>query len=158
MRPPEFRRRCHRGSLILARIDQGAYQAYIASAEWAEKRRRAFAVHGTFCRSCGRNNVTLHVHHRTYERLGAEQLEDLVILCDTCHAGVHQLVAAGTPLAQATDAVIDSRPSAPDTRVTPDFVPLNRRPGYVTPHMGGRHGQLGGLPVVVTSSSPSRKR
>jgi len=31
----------------------------------------------------------LHVHHRTYERLGEERIEDMEILCRGCHDKVH---------------------------------------------------------------------
>jgi 5-methylcytosine-specific restriction endonuclease McrA len=31
----------------------------------------------------------LHVHHRTYERLGEERIEDVEILCRGCHDKVH---------------------------------------------------------------------
>lgn len=37
----------------------------------------------------------LHLHHLTYERLGAERLDDLTPLCPNCHAMVHVLVKRG---------------------------------------------------------------
>lgn len=33
----------------------------------------------------GSETSRLHVHHRTYERLGEELPEDLVVLCEVCH-------------------------------------------------------------------------
>lgn len=146
------------GKTLRLTVDKRAYSRYIASPEWAAKRQQALKAHGTFCRGCGRNKVTLHVHHRTYERLGAEDMADLVTLCDSCHNGVHQLVASGVPLTDATDKAVASRP-AEDNRTTVDFVPLNRRPGYKSPDLGGRGGQLFGLPIVVTSKrAPSPRR
>lgn len=133
---------------VVARIavDGRLYERYITSSEWDTKRKQALNAHGAYCRGCGRNNIGLHVHHRTYARLGRERMSDLVILCEPCHAGVHQL-AERMSLENATDKVIASAPAA-DTRVHVDFVPLNRRPGYKTPETGGKTGQLLGLPIV----------
>jgi hypothetical protein len=36
----------------------------------------------------------LHAHHLTYERLGCEALDDLVLLCLRCHLIAHLLAAA----------------------------------------------------------------
>lgn len=91
-------------------VDSRSYQAYINSPAWEAKRRQALKTHGRFCRGCGRAEVSLHVHHRTYERLGDEQPQDLVILCGVCHAGVHQLTQSGLTLETATDKVIESKP------------------------------------------------
>jgi hypothetical protein len=129
----------------------------MASPEWAAKRRQALAQHGAFCRGCGRHQLALHVHHRTYDRLGAEPLADLVILCETCHDGVHRLVSAGVALPEATDRVVDARPSQ-DSRVTVDFVPLNLRAGYVTPRTSGRAARLNGLPIVAAGKKKPEKR
>lgn len=89
-------------------VDYKAYDAYIRSPEWSRLRRQALEKHGSVCRGCG-STEALEVHHRTYERLGREELSDLVIFCDTCHEGVHALVASGMRLGDATNRVIDSK-------------------------------------------------
>ncbi len=33
--------------------------------------------------------MCLDVHHKTYERLGEERMEDLAVLCRSCHGVVH---------------------------------------------------------------------
>lgn len=43
---------------------------------------------------CGETE-DLHLHHMTYERVGAEDLADLTPLCPTCHHMVHLLEARG---------------------------------------------------------------
>jgi hypothetical protein len=60
------------------------YEAYIQSDEW--RRRRAVAIRkaGERCQVCNRGG-RLEVHHRTYERFGAEMEDDLVVLCGDCH-------------------------------------------------------------------------
>jgi hypothetical protein len=40
-----------------------------------------------------RNPDRLDVHHRTYERVGQEQLRDLIVLCRTCHSRYHDKAA-----------------------------------------------------------------
>ncbi len=88
------------------------YRAYIRSPAWARKRahkvlrdgkldelaKLVIARSGRFtntvfvaCERCGdRHNVwQLEFHHKTYERLGHELLEDLEMLCPECHARQH---------------------------------------------------------------------
>lgn len=67
------------------RID---YQAYIASDLWKRKADAAKKRAGFRCQICNRGQhqvVQLEAHHRTYERLGAEEDGDLTVLCETCH-------------------------------------------------------------------------
>jgi hypothetical protein len=42
---------------------------------------------------CGAENV--HLHHTTYDRIGQEELTDLIALCPKCHADVHTLERRG---------------------------------------------------------------
>ena len=90
-------------------FDARHYRAYLASPEWAAKRKHTLETQGRYCRGCGTQRH-LQVHHRSYDNLGREQEGDLVVLCTICHQGVHALTRAGRTLAEATDAVIDSRP------------------------------------------------
>ena len=65
------------------------YTNYITSSEWFSLRRKVFKMYGKYCRRC--NSIRkLHVHHKTYERLGKECIEtDLVVLCNKCHDKYH---------------------------------------------------------------------
>ena len=67
------------------------YKEYINSPEWKETSRRAKVRAGYRCQLCNRkgNDTTLHTHHRTYERLGIEFYEDLIVLCNSCHKKHH---------------------------------------------------------------------
>lgn len=65
------------------------YKAYIDSPAWAAKRRQVFAKYGRKCQECG-SGANLHVHHKTYARLGNESLKDLKVLCADCHALEHE--------------------------------------------------------------------
>lgn len=52
-------------------------------------RRIALARAKYRCQICNANDRQLDVHHRTYERLGREQIEDLTVLCHDCHDRHH---------------------------------------------------------------------
>lgn len=60
------------------------YQLYMQSEAWKELRQKIIELDGHSCRKCGAS-ATLEVHHKTYARLGNEDLDDLVTLCARCH-------------------------------------------------------------------------
>ena len=60
------------------------YLTYLDSAEWRERRREIIEARGRECEYCGETEG-LELHHLTYERLGEELDEDLVLLCEACH-------------------------------------------------------------------------
>ncbi len=63
------------------------YNEYINSPEWREKAEEAKARAGNRCQVCNRSRaeVQIDAHHRTYERLGKELIEDITVLCRECH-------------------------------------------------------------------------
>jgi len=65
------------------------YKEYLQSPHWktltAAKREEA----GNKCQLCNDGEVTLHVHHRTYENIYKETLKDLIVLCENCHKKFH---------------------------------------------------------------------
>lgn len=63
------------------------YNEYIKTEEWRQRAEAAKARAGQRCQICNRAapRVTLTVHHRTFERLGQEQPEDLTVLCHSCY-------------------------------------------------------------------------
>lgn len=66
-----------------------AYEEYMRSPEWRRVRRRYFRSKlPQGCQGCGARQ-NLHLHHKTYERLGHEELTDLVPVCQVCHALIH---------------------------------------------------------------------
>jgi len=70
------------------RIGAGKYNEYLQSEDWSRKREKVLARDRRRCVTCG-GIQNLHVHHLTYERLGHEQLADLVTVCDLCHDERH---------------------------------------------------------------------
>jgi hypothetical protein len=69
---------------ILDGTYRAEYEAYLHSKGWKAKRGYKLWHAGYRCEVCGAKDG-LEVHHKTYERLGRERDEDLVVLCPTCH-------------------------------------------------------------------------
>ncbi len=63
--------------------------------EWQYLREAALRRAGQRCEACN-SEAELHVHHRTYENIGNENLSDLLVLCASCHTAIHR--AAGDRL------------------------------------------------------------
>lgn len=64
------------------------YDEYMQSDEWRERANQAIERAGNSCQLCNSQD-NLHVHHRTYERLGWEKDMDLTVLCEDCHNHFH---------------------------------------------------------------------
>lgn len=75
----------------LAKLGYASYADYLQAEHWQEVRRRYRASKRPQSCGCGRK-ILLHLHHLTYERLGAEEMEDLLLLCADCHAQEHGAV------------------------------------------------------------------
>jgi hypothetical protein len=67
------------------------YEEYLRSDLWRETKSRYInSEYPHFCLVCGSKSFDLH--HRTYERLGHEELYDLVPLCNPHHTALHKLL------------------------------------------------------------------
>lgn len=64
------------------------YYKYLQSWEWSAIRYQKILEAGYWCERC-KSSYMLQVHHKTYERLGAELMEDLEVLCWLCHKSEH---------------------------------------------------------------------
>lgn len=76
-----------------------SYHEYMHSEKWYEIRRVILARAGNRCTEYSwgsRCEMTkkLHVHHVTYDHLGNEWYEDLVVLCDVHHNVVHEHISS----------------------------------------------------------------
>jgi hypothetical protein len=76
------------------------YEKYFDLPHWQDFRKQALEVQKTKlgcnrCEKCGASpqkitrETALHVHHLTYERLGEELIEDVIIICRPCHEKEH---------------------------------------------------------------------
>jgi len=64
------------------------YRDYLKTQHWDEVRRAAVRRARGACQLCAAK-AHLHVHHRTYVRLGQEIASDVIALCGACHAAFH---------------------------------------------------------------------
>lgn len=65
------------------------YQEYLQTDAWRRKSDFMKARFGNRCQLCNRRG-NLNTHHRTYERVGEERMEDLTVLCRDCHERFHR--------------------------------------------------------------------
>lgn len=64
------------------------YYEYLHSPEWKAKRKQKLKEVGHKCEECG-SAKNLKVHHITYENLGNEDMDDLLVVCKRCHNKLH---------------------------------------------------------------------
>ena len=67
------------------------YTSYMASEKWRTKRSLILKRDGDRCQTC-LSSEDLEVHHKTYERLGDEALDDLITLCHECHEAITTVI------------------------------------------------------------------
>ena len=79
-----------RSRAMLRAYRQGSYEGRRASDEWDILKKEIHARDGHSCRVCNRNDLPLHLHHRTYVRYAEESLEDVITLCADCHGLFHE--------------------------------------------------------------------
>ena len=78
-----------------------SYAEYLASAEWKIKRAAALERAGHRCQLCAYQGRNIEVHHNSYDNVGDERPEDLIVLCTLCHRRHHM---TQRPHRQAPDA------------------------------------------------------
>lgn len=64
------------------------YDDYLKTDHWQAVRRGALERADHRCQLCN-SAERLNVHHRTYERRGCEEPNDVTVLCQSCHAKFH---------------------------------------------------------------------
>lgn len=116
--------------------DLDLYARHIGSHAWACKRAERLEIDGHKCQTCLHDGTLwrLEIHHKTYERLGDEDvLRDLITLCAQCHDAITNVIRSrrydGKPVAVCF--VSDSFTSRKDVRYGMDDIDLQnyrRRP------------------------------
>lgn len=64
------------------------YADYLRTWHWYEIREKALERAGERCELCN-STTRLQVHHKSYENIWREELEDVIVLCRRCHAKFH---------------------------------------------------------------------
>jgi hypothetical protein len=91
-----------------AALPPSEYRTYIAGPRWRTRKKAYYRGHQRRCAACGTTR-SIHLHHRTYDRLGCERDADLVPLCERDHDLAHAWHRRNRPrmtLAAATDEAI----------------------------------------------------
>lgn len=66
------------------------YNDYLQTHHWQHMRFIMHRLADGRCQVCNAADRPLNTHHRTYERRGMELPEDLIVLCQPCHALFHE--------------------------------------------------------------------
>jgi len=72
-------------------LDFKSYEEYLDSDLWKRNKNTVLIALGRQCQIC-RSKEEIHVHHVSYERIGRELVDDLAVLCKSCHKIVHAIV------------------------------------------------------------------
>jgi len=71
------------------------YAEYLASDHWRDIHKRYRQSNRPQRCACGA--VGTQLHHLTYVRLGAERLDDLILVCKRCHRQIHHKSPRSSP-------------------------------------------------------------
>jgi hypothetical protein len=112
----------------LAELQAMNYTDYLRTPEWRRTRAAALLRAGYCCSLDITHTGDLDVHHRTYERLGAELTSDLAVLCRSCHQLHHK--AYGRPKREQSTG---ARPTRAPTAATRE----RRRPSLLRRFLAG---------------------
>lgn len=112
--PPSLR--MWRRDQRLRQLGYSSYWQYIDSPAWRSVRAH-YRNSGLpqDCKLCGATEKIV-LHHRTYDRVGEEELTDLAPLCFSCHSMVHQLERVCGEIDIATFDMLADPERAAETR------------------------------------------
>jgi hypothetical protein len=65
------------------------YKDYLMTKHWKITRDKILFKYGYKCQLCNKSK-SLEVHHKTYENIGEEKDDDLIVLCHSCHSKHHK--------------------------------------------------------------------
>lgn len=86
------------------------YRLYLRSWAWKQRRQGAISRARGICALCLQSSTRLQVHHVDYMRVGSEQVEDLRVLCKSCHGVLHTMPRVpNIPMDPATQARVTAR-------------------------------------------------
>lgn len=84
------------------------YFEYIHSELWIKRKELYYKKHPKQCRACGRFDK-IHLHHLKYGYWTREKDEDLMPLCEPCHAEFHTIYGTGKYLKHNTHLFIKQK-------------------------------------------------
>ena len=69
------------------------YRVWLGTDQWQYRRHQALERDEYRCQNCG-SHAQLVVHHQSYDHVGDEWPQDLIVLCRECHDWEHERRAA----------------------------------------------------------------
>ena len=130
-------------------MDKSAYQKYIESDTWENKRQERLDFANDRCELCY-CPTDLQVHHRTYERFGGdEKVEDLIVLCSTCHYNFHKRLSLHDSATKFPEGVPQENPTVSSERAVKDTLEYLEE-------VHGEDGGITGVPAVSQNSMHSQ--
>lgn len=75
-------------------MDKSTYKRYLRTQHWQKLRFEVLKRSGGECEQCGYRPTRrgqLQIHHKTYNHVGNESIDDLIALCPRCHMQIHQI-------------------------------------------------------------------
>jgi len=90
---PDLNKKTEQEYLSNMYLSRGEKQDHLRSEYWRNLRiERLLITEGYICEACGKRTVKLDLHHITYEHLGCESVEDVRLICRSCHQHIHDLL------------------------------------------------------------------
>lgn len=68
------------------------YGKYIHSKQWKVLKECVLEERGNFCECCDKETDRLDLHHITYDHVGYESREEVLLLCRDCHKDIHETI------------------------------------------------------------------
>ena len=90
------------------------YSDYLMTEHWLSIRAAVIYRASGRCQLCSKED-RLHIHHNSYQNLGQERPEDVIVLCQYCHEKFHDKAGTqGVPASEngANGVVPASGPAA----------------------------------------------
>jgi hypothetical protein len=83
----------------IVRLQNLPYSEYLLTEHWKQFRQYALKRANFRCQLCN-SGSQLNVHHRTYERIGCEDVSDVIVLCKNCHENHHDKIKSNQQMAE----------------------------------------------------------
>ena len=74
--------------------DVFGYKNYLKTAHWKNLRLNIYRKYNRKCCKCGKSLQLrdANAHHLTYDNIGHENEDDLILVCHECHKKIHNIV------------------------------------------------------------------
>ena len=75
---------------LISRNYKNIYHNYLNTKEWFDKRNLALKFADYKCCRCSKKE-NLQTHHLNYNNIGNEYIDDLEVVCSSCHKEIHKI-------------------------------------------------------------------